>query len=367
MVLFWIVAAAVWLPTVHVFFRTDRAALAQKLAARVPDSVGSMRGVNPEWDFMLRTYRVLGLSNRALSHAEDAPRLLGTIDAIVDDTIATRAREGDMYFLLPYGAAQPWIDTEAKSIFIDGEILLMIAARESVAPRPALRAHADMLAERIDAQLRRSPTASGESYPNECWTFCNTTALAGLALHDRTTGSDHRDVAQRWVSWAKNHLLDAQTGLLASRYRYDDGGIMEGPEGSSIFMVAHNLLVVDPDFAQDQYARARRSLGVSFLGFGWAKEWPNGTPPRPDVDSGVIVPILHASPGSSGFALLGASAFHDDGFRDELLASLELAAFPDHERGRYRASNDVGDAVLLYALEVGPLFDEKVERREASR
>lgn len=361
-----IFATAIWLPNVHRFYRVDRETLATQLARREPAGVASMRNVNPEWDFMLRTYRVLGLSNRALSHADERASILASIDRIVDDTIATREREGDAFFLLSYGHA-PLLDSEAKSIFIDGEILLMIAARDTVSPRPSLRAHADLLAARIDAQMKRSPTASGESYPNEAWTFCNTTALAALTLHDRTTGSDHRDVARAWVSWAKNHLLDANTGVLAARYRYDDGTILDGVEGSSIFMSAQNLLVVDPAFARDQYDRAKRALGVSFLGFGWAKEWPDGVPPRPDVDSGAIVPILHASPGASGFALLGASAFGDTTYRDELLASLELAAFPDHERGRYRASNDVGDAVLLYALEVRPASPDANDPREASR
>jgi hypothetical protein len=131
-------------------------------------------------------------------------------------------------------------------------------------------------------------------------------------------------------------------------------------------MVAHNLLVVDEAFAKDQYARARRELGASLLGFGWAREWPRGVPARPDVDSGPIVPFLDASAGSSGLALLGARAFGDAAYERELFASLELAAFP--ENGRYRASNDVGDAVVLYTLSFGPLWSRvRGEEARASR
>jgi hypothetical protein len=75
---------------------------------------------------------------------------------------------------------------------------------------------------------------------------------------------------------------------------------------------------------------------------------------HPDVDSGPIVPWLDASAGSSGLALLGASAFGDRDYLGGLLASLELAGF--REGGRYRASNQVGDAVILYALSFGPLW-----------
>ncbi|MBI2898208.1 MAG: hypothetical protein HYY06_31955, partial [Deltaproteobacteria bacterium] len=54
----------------------------------------------------------------------------------------------------------------------------------------------------------------------------------------------------------------------------------------------------------------------------------------------------------------GASAFGDDAYLAGLVASLDLAAFPVDDKGgrRYAASNQVGDAALLYALVQGPLF-----------
>jgi hypothetical protein len=202
--------------------------------------------------------------------------------------------------------------------------------------------------------MQESPVLCGESYPDECWTFCNTTALAGLMMLDRSAGTDHGDLARAWVTHARAHLVEPRTGLLVSRYTYD-GRVLDGPEGSSIWMTAHNLLVVDAGFARDQYARAKTELGASLLGFGWAREWPDAAPGRPDVDSGPTIPLLGASAGSSGLALLGAAAFGDEAWLGELLGSLELAGLRDARAGRYRASNEVGDAVLLYALSYGPL------------
>ena len=77
-----------------------------------------------------------------------------------------------------------------------------------------------------------------------------------------------------------------------------------------------------------------------------------------DVDSGPIVPIVEASAGSSGLALVAAGSFADVEFQDRLLTSLEFAGFPVRENGRvrYAASNQVGDAALLYSLVVGPLW-----------
>ena len=152
-------------------------------------------------------------------------------------------------------------------------------------------------------------------------------------------------------------MIDPATGLLISSYTLD-GHRLDGPEGSSIWASAHALALVDPAFARDQYARARRELGAGVVGFAWAREWPRGSPGGRDIDSGPIVPILDVSPGASGFALLGASAFADDDYLASLITTLDFAAFPVRAQGtqRYDASNQVGDAVLLYAISFGPLW-----------
>lgn len=359
--LFFLVAAALWLPNLHRLHTVDRGAREQLVSSMVarqlaptPDDVSLMRERNPEWDFMRRTFTVLALANLALgATAHERTRLLSGIDDIVDRTIRDDEQLGAEHFLLAYARRAPFADPDARSLFIDGEIVMMIAARELVEPRPSLRATARIRAERIERTMRRSPSLSGESYPDECWTFCNTTALAALAMLDRVDGSDHADLARAWVAHARAHLVDPATGILVSSYTYD-GHVKDSAEGSSIWMSAHNLLLVDEDFARDQYARARRELRGSVFGYAWAREWPSGASMRPDVDSGAIVPVLDASAGSSGLALVGASAFEDEEYLGGLLSSVELAGF--REGGRYRASNAVGDAVLLYALTNGPLW-----------
>lgn len=362
--MFLVLAAAVWLPNLHHFYdpdlaRTRRALLDKQLAASDPTA---MRAVNPEWDFMRRTFVVLALANRALEAPAERATLLASIDATIESTIRLESERGARHFLMAYADRAPFVDPEARSVFVDGEILMMMAARDLVAPKYRDRARAAT----IEAAMRRSPSLSAESYPDECWTFCNTTALAALAMFDRASGDDHAELRAAWVAHAKAHLVDPRTGILVSSYTRD-GRTLDGPEGSSIWMVAHNLLVVDEAFARDQYARARRELGASLFGFGWAREWPNGTAARPDVDSGPVVPLLDASAGSSGLALLGARAFEDAAFERSLFASLELAGFPDE--GRYRASNDVGDAVILYTLSFGPLWRRvrEAEERTAAR
>jgi hypothetical protein len=322
-----------------------------------------MRAVNPEWDFMRRTFVVLALANQALvARGDEVSAKLAQIDALIDATLRDESERGQSHFLLSYAGAKPWIDPDASSVFVDGELLAMMSAREIVRPLPRWRDESLMRAERIERAMLRSPTLSAESYPNECWTFCNTFALAALAMSDRVEGSDHRALSARWIRRAKEVLVDPRTGLLVSSFTRD-GRVLDGPEGSSIWMSAHNLLVVDEAFAEDQYTRAVRELRSGFAGFGWAREWPAATEsPREDVDSGFVVPLLGASSGSSGLAVLGASAFDDHAFRDELLASLELAGRPSAAHDRYGLGNPVGDAVILYALSFGPLWARTRER-----
>jgi hypothetical protein len=83
-----------------------------------------------------------------------------------------------------------------------------------------------------------------------------------------------------------------------------------------------------------------------------------------DVDSGPVIPGLGASASASGLAIMGAASFGDLGYFRSLLASLEFAGFPREREGRlrYHASNPVGDAVLLYAMTEGPLWDRVREK-----
>lgn len=78
-----------------------------------------------------------------------------------------------------------------------------------------------------------------------------------------------------------------------------------------------------------------------------------------DIDSGPVIPGFGASASASGLAILAAAAFDDAKYLSVLLTSLEFGGFPTKRAGRlrYQASNPVGDAVLLYAMTEGPLWN----------
>jgi hypothetical protein len=219
-----------------------------------------------------------------------------------------------------------------------------------------------LLTERVNAiaqRLKQSPHLVLESYPDECWMFDHVVALAAIRMADSLDGSDHSSLIRDWLQMARQKLTHQETGLLISSFTTDPVPL-DGPEGSTIWMVAHILQFLDPQFAEDQYHRARKELGRTTVGFSYAREWPASWEGRADIDSGPIIPVFKISAGSSGMAFIGASAFRDERFLSTLAATLDFAAFPsrDSKRLKYCASNQVGDAALLYAATLGPLVQK---------
>ena len=363
-------AAAVWLPALHLFFGADPRSLGDALAARQlalwrddaggrARELGVLRAENPEWDFMARNLVAWSLANRALADPATKPRALEAIDAIVDDTLREEREGGPRRFLLPYAARGPL----PRSLFVDGEIALTLGLRRLVQDDARDRARMQERVGAIVGEMSAAPLLSAESYPDQCWTFDQANALAAVRLADVLDGTDHSAFLARWVATAKARLVDPRTGLLVSSFHLD-GTPEDGPEGSSIWMAASSLSIVDPAFARDQFERARRELGGGALGFGWSREWPASWRGDLDVDSGLPLPVVDASPSASGLELVADATFGDADRLRALLASLELMGFPVRDRDglRFAAGNGVGDAVALYALSVGPAWKEVASR-----
>ncbi|MCE5228468.1 hypothetical protein LLG95_02580, partial [bacterium] len=180
-----IVGLAIWLPLVHFFFtpkleeyRRDEgiAPNAMALARRHLDlwadpalrqqELNRMRVSNAEWDFMGRTFFVLALANMALRDPSLEKQNLAVIDAIIDETVRLERENGMYFFLMDYARNSAFVGKPARSLFLDGEIALMIGARRMVRERPDYK---PLLAERVDVIVRSmqsNPVMSGESYPN---------------------------------------------------------------------------------------------------------------------------------------------------------------------------------------------------------
>jgi hypothetical protein len=381
-----IVAGAIWLPCLHFVFTRPLSEFrqaegispkARQLAARHLDlwsdpasrqkELDRMRASNAEWDFMGRSFLAWSLANMGLRDPQSKPLYLKTIDQIIDETLRLEKEKGIYFFLMSYASAGKYVMKPERSLFLDGEIALMLASRRMLEEKEEYKT---LLTERINImtdEFARSPHLMLESYPDECWMFDHTLALDAMKMADCLDGTDHSKLIHDWIAMAKTKLIDPQSGLLLASFT-TDGQALSGPQGSSLWMVSHALQILDADFARDQYARTRRELGEITLGFGYAHEWPASWKGPANIDSGPVIPVFNISAGSSGMAFIGASAFNDEPFLKSLAATLDFAAFPSKKSGqlKYCASNQVGDAAFLYATTLGPLW-EKIEARSQAR
>ena len=373
-----VVAAVIWLPCLHLVFtrplsdfrqNQELSPKARQLAARHlrlwtdpslrEQELKRMRASNAEWDFMGRSYLVWSLANMALRDPASKPLYLRTMDQVIDETLRLEKQEGMYFFLMAYARDRHYLVQPAHSLFLDGEIALMLASRRVVEEKPEYKS---LLTERVNAiveRFQKNPRMLLESYPDECWMFDHCVALDAIRMADYLDGSNHSALIRDWIAMAKQKLVHRESGLLISSFM-TDGTPLAGPEGSSIWMVAHCLQLLDEDFARDQYRCARKELGEITLGFGYAHEWPKSWKGEANIDSGPIIPGFEISAGSSGMAFIGASTFDDGIFLRSLAATLDFAGFPSRSHGRlkYCASNQVGDAALLYAATLGPLWQK---------
>jgi Linalool dehydratase/isomerase len=371
-----VLAAVIWIPCVHLLFaRNTRnfrqqnglSPTAKALAARHLElwtdpklktlELDRMRHSNAEWDFMGRTFLVWSLAEMSLRNPAGKADYLPVMDQIIEETLRLEKERDIYFFLMPYAKARPFVMQPARSHFLDGEIALMLASRRMVEEKAEYKPLLRDLVETMTQRMDRGAVLSAESYPDECWTFDNAAALDAVRMSDQLDGGDHSDLIHRWVAMAKKKLVDPQSGLLISAYTVS-GEPTYGPEGSSLWMITHCLRLLDEDFARDQYQRARKELSRGMAGFAWATEWPKSWRGLANIDSGPVIPGLEVSAGSSGMAFIGASSFGDDAYLRGLAATLDFSAFPTRKAGRlkYCASNQVGDAALLYAAVLGPLW-----------
>ncbi len=166
-----VVAALIWLPCLHFFFSKPVSNFrqaqglspkARELAARHlqlwtdptlrETELKKMRVSNAEWDFMGRSYLVWSLANMALRDPASKPLYLRTMDQIIDETLRLEKQEGMYFFLMPYAKDSPYLMQPAHSLFLDGEIALMLAARRVVEEKPEYK---PLLTERVNGMVER--------------------------------------------------------------------------------------------------------------------------------------------------------------------------------------------------------------------
>ncbi len=319
-------------------------------------TVAALHSANPEFDMLWRMFTVLAACDRALATPDEADRWLALADDMIRDTDAVATQRGQRHFLLGYADHQAWRQPEAGSLFVDGEIAVMVAARRAVRDEPWLAQLGQRWTQRVEQDFALAGNDLPESYPNEAWAFCITTALVALHINDVVEGTDHSALISRYTDRMRSDLVDASTGLIGSDWAVS-GDALDGTEGSSVWWVSTGLLLLDPDLATAQYDGAHDALIGGLPGIAWSREWP-GQAHGSDIDSGPIVPFFDASPAASGFALVASSAHGDDATRARLVRAIRAAdvLLRVDPRLSQMAEAPMGDAIIAFGLGFGPLW-----------
>ncbi len=320
-------------------------------------TVAALHAANPEFDLLWRMFTVLAACDRAIAHPEEADRWLALADSMIRDTDAIASERGQRHFLLGYADHRAWLQPAAGSLFVDGEVAMMVAARRAIRDEPWLAELGQTWTHRVEQDFALAGEGLPESYPNEAWAFCITTALLSLHINDVVDGTDHGALIAAYTDRMRTNLIDENTGLIGSDWAVS-GDALDGTEGSSVWWVSTGLLLLDPDLAAAQYTGAQDALLGGLPGMAWSREWP-GDAQSSDIDSGPIVPFFNASPAASGFALVAASAHGDDATRARLVRAIRASdvLLTLDPRLSQMAEAPMGDAILQVGLGFGPLWE----------
>src|ERR1700749_3221740 len=120
---------------------------------------------------MGRGFLVWSLANMGLRDPQSKPLYLHTMDQIIDETLRLEKDQGMYFFLMPYAKAGKYVMQPERSLFLDGEIALMLASRRVLEEKEEYKT---LLTERVNImtdEFNRSPHLILESYPDECWMF----------------------------------------------------------------------------------------------------------------------------------------------------------------------------------------------------
>src|SRR6266481_1949909 len=150
-----LVAGCIWLPCLHFVFHKSPSDFyqaqglspqARQLAARHLDlwtepqsrerELQKMRASNAEWDFMGRSFLVWSLANMGLREPAAKEAYLRVMDQIIDETLRLEQEHAMYFFLMPYAKERCYETQPPRSLFVDGEIALMLAARRMLEEKP---------------------------------------------------------------------------------------------------------------------------------------------------------------------------------------------------------------------------------------
>jgi len=315
-----------------------------------------------EWLFGASMMAGLGYAQVAAAHPEQRPKQLRALEGCIDRMLSPELRAFDR---AAWGT-DPLEDlgsSRAHAAYLGYMGLVLSLHRRFVPDSRHAELH-DRIMAHLHQAVHQSPIGLASTYPGEVYPVDNAAIIGALALHQRATGIDHREVLTAWAARLPS-LRDPDTGLLVQAVA-PDGSTVDGPRGSGTALAAWFLSFADAEQSRSLYEAVREHLRRDLLGFGAVREYPPGVDGHGDIDSGPVV--LGVSISATGFGL-AASRIHGDAETFESLWSTAylFGAPVDRDGTRsFALGGPLGDAMMFAVLTAQPARTWSEPRSEPS-
>lgn len=311
---------------------------------------GSQR-FDGEWLFGTHMMSAMGYGQLAAAHPQHRERYLRAMEDSIDHLLAPEVRAFDRR---AWGS-DPLDDlgTDRGHAAYLGYLALAVSMHRHLDPHSRFATLHDQICQHLQARLQASPIGLVQTYPGETYPVDNTAIFGALALHERTTGTDHSAVLHAaGDTLARN--TDPDTGLLIQKVESRTGATVDGPRGSGTALATYFTSFWDHERSASLYFAMRGHLHRSVLGFGAVREYPPGVDGRGDIDSGPVV--FGVSVSASGFALAGARIHDDREWFERFVATAHLFGAPVEYRGarQHALGGPLGDALMFALLTAQP-------------
>jgi hypothetical protein len=259
----------------------------------------------------------MGFGQMAILYPEMKDHYLSLMNKCIEKILSPTVREFDR---MSWGEDPiDTIDGPNDHIGYLGYFNLVLSFNHFLDPGSKYKKLNKKITEKFIKHLEKKDTLILYTYPNELYLVDNCTVIASIALYDRATGEDHRELLDRWVKKCRHDYIDPNTGLLYQTY-------MPPARGSGNSIGIYFLSFADMELSGELYRALKKELAGGLLGFGAVREYSSGVSGYGDIDSGPVV--LGYGISATGFTMAGCRIHRDSEFFCELYGTSCLFGCP---------------------------------------
>lgn len=320
----------------------------QQLIDEMPRLVGPQ--FQGEWALYSCSMLSAALVNTTLIYNEDKETAIAHIDSLIKIVMSPelRAYDRERWGEDPLAT----LDGNKSHVSYISHLAWMIGGYKQLGGGDKYDELYHQLCETMNRRILESPNMNLPTYPGECvYVPDMLVAIVALSVYSQQYEGKYYSTVYQWLSEAKQHWIDKETGILASFLPDDREGMYEEApiKGSYSALSCYYLTFVDEEFAHDQYEKLKTNFLQKRPITGFKEYHDRRCWLGMDIDAGPI--ICNLSPTGTAFAVGSVTRFEDWALRKKLLKTGEMAGTTWHRKGKshYLLADValVGEAIML--------------------